>query len=64
MLNWPGREVNHSHSPNTAVQMDGAVLLLSLYDLMTWTGKSSPCYVELGSGMLVEYSGTEYRLFN
>jgi len=44
--------------------MGEAVPLLPLYDLMTWTGKSLPCYMEFGSGMLVEYSGTEYRLFN
>lgn len=40
--------------------MSGAVLLPSLYDLMTWTGKSLPCCMELGSVMLVESSGTEY----
>jgi len=44
--------------------MSGALPLLSLYDLMTWTGKSLPCYMELGSVMLVESPGTEYRLFN
>jgi hypothetical protein len=27
---------------------------------MTWTGKSLPCYMELGSVMLVESFGTEY----
>jgi len=63
-LKWPGCEVNHCHSPNASVKISGAVPLLFLYDLMAWTGKSLPCYMELGSVMLVESSGTEYRLFN
>jgi hypothetical protein len=59
-----GGEVNYFHSPSAQVKMSGAVRLLSLYDLMAWTGKFSPCYMELGSVTLVESCGTEFRLFN
>jgi hypothetical protein len=58
-----GGEVNYFHSPSAQVKMRAAVPLLSLYDLMTWTGKSLPCYMELGSVMLESF-GTEFRLFN
>jgi len=43
--------------------MDGAVPLLSLYDLMTWTGKSLPCFMELGSGMLVQGRAMKWENF-
>jgi hypothetical protein len=59
-----GGEVNYFHLPSAQVNMSGAVPLLSLYDLMEWTGKSLPCFMEFGSIMLVESSGTQFRLFN
>jgi hypothetical protein len=41
-----GREVNHSPASSAEVKKRGAILLIPLYALMAWTGKTLPIFTQ------------------
>ena len=43
-VNWPGGQADHSPLSSTEVKMSYAILLLTLYTSLTWTGATSPFY--------------------